>query len=96
MLWVEGLISSYEVLMCQINAHMSKTGSCGKLTYFLLVKICVQTVGLGPRFTEQYTYIDTDKIDFGVPVLASLGGRHVDDLARAALQRDWLDLDGFT
>lgn len=29
--------------------------------------------------------IDGDKMDLGVTVLASLGGRHVDDLARAAL-----------
>ena len=29
------------------------------------------------------TYIDSDKMDLGVTVLASLGGGHVDDLARA-------------
>jgi len=28
-------------------------------------------------------YIDSDKVDLGVTVLASLGGRHINDLARA-------------
>jgi hypothetical protein len=32
--------------------------------------------------------IDRDKVDLGVTVLASLGGRHVDDFARAALDHD--------
>lgn len=32
--------------------------------------------------------IDGDEMDLGVTVLASLGGRHVDDLARAALDHD--------
>lgn len=32
--------------------------------------------------------IDRDKVDLGVTVLASLGCRHVDDLARAALDHD--------
>ena len=27
-------------------------------------------------------------MDFGVPVLASLGGGHIDDLARSALDHD--------
>ena len=32
--------------------------------------------------------IDSDKMDLGVTVLASLGGAHFDDLARAALDDD--------
>lgn len=32
--------------------------------------------------------IDGDKVNLGVTVLAGLGGRHVDDLARAALDHD--------
>lgn len=32
--------------------------------------------------------VDGDKVDLGVTVLASLGGGHVDDLARAALDAD--------
>lgn len=32
--------------------------------------------------------INGNKMDFGVAVLASLGGRHVDDLARAVLDND--------
>jgi hypothetical protein len=32
--------------------------------------------------------VDGDKVDLGVTVLASLGGRHIDDLARAALDDD--------
>lgn len=32
--------------------------------------------------------IDGDQVDLGVTVLASLGGRHVDDLAGAALDHD--------
>lgn len=34
--------------------------------------------------TTEKTYIDSDEMDFSVTVLASFGGRHVDDLARAA------------
>lgn len=32
--------------------------------------------------------VDGDKVDLGVTVLASLGGRHVDNLAGAALDHD--------
>ena len=32
--------------------------------------------------------VDTNKMDLGVTVLASLGGRHVDDLAGTALDDD--------
>lgn len=32
--------------------------------------------------------VEGDKVDLGVTVLASLGGRHVDNLARAALDDD--------
>ena len=32
--------------------------------------------------------IDTDKVNLGVTVLASLGGGHLDDLARAVLDHD--------
>jgi len=32
--------------------------------------------------------IDGDQVDLGVTVLASLGGRHVDDLAGATLDHD--------
>lgn len=32
--------------------------------------------------------VDSDQVNLGVTVLASLGGRHVDDLARAALDDD--------
>lgn len=32
--------------------------------------------------------VDGDKMDLGVTVLAGLGGRHVDDLARTALDND--------
>lgn len=32
--------------------------------------------------------VDGDQVNLGVTVLASLGGRHVDDLARAALDHD--------
>lgn len=32
--------------------------------------------------------VDSDKMDLGVTVLASLGGRHVDDLARTVLDHN--------
>ena len=32
--------------------------------------------------------VDGDQVDLGVTMLAGLGGRHVDDLARAALDHD--------
>lgn len=32
--------------------------------------------------------VDSDQVDLGVTVLAGLGGGHVDDLARAALDND--------
>lgn len=32
--------------------------------------------------------VDGDQVDLGVTVLASLGGRHVDNLARAAFDQD--------
>lgn len=32
--------------------------------------------------------VDGDQVDLGVTVLSSLGGRHVDNLARAALDND--------
>lgn len=32
--------------------------------------------------------VDGDQVDLGVTVLAGLGGRHVDDLAGAALDND--------
>jgi hypothetical protein len=32
--------------------------------------------------------IDGNKMDFGVAMLASLGGRHIDDLAGAVLDHD--------
>lgn len=32
--------------------------------------------------------VDSDEMDLGVTVLASLGGRHVDNLAGAALDHD--------
>lgn len=34
------------------------------------------------------TYINSDKMDLGMTVLARLGGGHVDDLARATLDHD--------
>ena len=34
------------------------------------------------------TYVDRDKVDLGVSVLAGLGGGHVHDLARTALDDD--------
>jgi len=33
------------------------------------------------------TYVDGDEMDLGMTVFTGLGGRHVDDLARAA----WVD-----
>ena len=48
------------------------------------MKICVQMVTRRSWLTSGKTYIDGDEIDLGVTVLASLGGRHVDDLARTA------------
>ena len=38
-------------------------------------------------FGEQ-SYIDGNQVDFGVTVLAGLGSRHVDDLARPSLNDD--------
>jgi hypothetical protein len=42
--------------------------------------------------------VDTSQVDFGVAVLTSLGGAHIDDLARAAFddnvtaqQNDWVN-----
>jgi hypothetical protein len=32
--------------------------------------------------------VDGDQVDLGVTVLSSLGGRHIDDLARAALDHN--------
>jgi hypothetical protein len=40
-------------------------------------------ISLHERQIVRRTYIDGDEIDFGVTVLASLGGGHVNDLARA-------------
>lgn len=33
-------------------------------------------------FNEEQTYIDSDKVNLGVAVLAGFGGGHFDDLAR--------------
>jgi hypothetical protein len=47
-------------------------------------------VGGGAKFFELLSGedIDGDQMDLGVTVLASLGGRHVDDLARAVLDHN--------
>jgi len=47
-------------------------------------------VGGGAKFFELLASedIDGDEMDLGVTVLASLGGGHVDDLARAVLDHD--------
>ena len=37
-----------------------------------------------PGREDMKAYIDSDKMDLGVAVLAGFGGGHVDDLARAA------------
>ena len=50
----------------------------------------VHVVGRGREILELLASedIDRDKVDLGVTVLASLGGRHVDDLAGASLDHD--------
>ena len=47
-------------------------------------------MGGGAKFFELLASedVDGDKMDLGMTVLASLGGRHVDDLARAVLDHD--------
>ena len=47
-------------------------------------------MGGGAKFFELLAseYIDGDQVDLGVAMLASLGSRHVDDLARAVLDHD--------
>ena len=42
------------------------------------------------RLDKGQAYIDGDQVDLGVTVLAGLGGRHVDDLARAAWGGEWV------
>lgn len=50
----------------------------------------IHVVGRGAKFFELLAGedVDSDKVDLGVTVLASLGGRHVDDLAGAVLDHD--------
>jgi len=50
----------------------------------------IHVVGGWAKFFELLSGEDIggDEMDFGVTVLTSLGGRHVDDLARAALDDD--------
>ena len=50
----------------------------------------VHVVGRGAEILELLASEDVngDKVDLGVTVLAGLGGRHVDDLARAVLDHD--------
>lgn len=50
----------------------------------------VHVVGGGAEILKLLAGEDVkgDQVDLGVTVLASLGGRHVDDLARAALDDD--------
>ena len=40
------------------------------------------------RSCKGNTHVSSDKVDLGVTVLAGLGGGHVDDLARPALDDD--------
>lgn len=50
----------------------------------------VHVVGRGAKILKLLASEDVegDKVDLGVTVLASLGSRHIDDLARAALDDD--------
>lgn len=50
----------------------------------------VHVVGGGRQILELLAGedVDSDQVDLGVTVLASLGGGHVDNLARAALDND--------
>jgi hypothetical protein len=63
-------------------------------TNFLAVKIYINpyiAVRRLNRDTKQeikYTDIDRDEMNFCVSVLASLGGGHVNDFARSALNND--------
>ena len=42
----------------------------------------------GLQRARSKTYVLGDKVDLGVSVLSSLGGGHVDDLARSSLDDD--------
>ena len=53
---------------------------------FLPVKICKGQVG--PNQRAVYTHVNGDEVDLCVTVFAGLGGRHVDNLARTALDTD--------
>jgi hypothetical protein len=50
----------------------------------------IHVVGRGAKFFELLASedVDSNQMDLGVTVLASLGGRHIDDLARAVLDHD--------
>ena len=50
----------------------------------------IHVVGRGAKFFQLLAGkdVDGDKMHLGVTVLASLGGRHVDDLARATLDHN--------
>jgi len=65
------------------NALANTFQKC-KLTSFFPVKIYTDGCKLAPVFTEDYcaTYIDGNEMNLSMTVLSSLGGGHIDDLAR--------------
>lgn len=64
------------------------------MTHELVLLACdvgdIHVVGGGRKIFELLAGedVDGDQVDLGVAVLSSLGGRHVDNLARAALDND--------
>ena len=84
MLWVEGEISSCKAPPAQsdhsppgvslTNQFFASENLEGKKNYKQQFYIN----------DDNFTYVNGDKVNLGVTVLASLGGGHIDDLARAA------------
>lgn len=76
-----------------VMAHKTKKGQWGQTHELVLATQDVgdvHVVGGGAKLLKLLAGedVDGDQVDLGVTVLASLGGGHVDDLARAVLDDD--------
>lgn len=71
-------------------SHNSQPGSTHEVVLLDLDNGDLHVVGGGAEFFKLLGSedVDTDQMDLGVTVLASLGGGHVDDLAGTALDDD--------
>jgi hypothetical protein len=88
-------MSSWRSVSLQVQIRVGVCLNPGVLETYKLVLFAgdvgdVHVVGGGAEFLKLLAGedVDCDKMDLGVTVLASLGGRHVDDLAGTALDDD--------